>query len=300
MQDKLEKICNSLRQVRARRIKPHRDEKVIVSWNGLMISALAQGFQVLSNPEYQAAAARAARFILKEMFREYILYRIWSRGQVAVPGLSEDYAALANALLDLYETDFAPQWIGMARRLMELMDERFLDPTDGLYFYVAKSQETPLVRSKSVFYQTIPSGNSLAARVLLRLHRLTEEARYQDRALGIIRRLQEQARGTPWGFGYLWLAQTIYLTPPLDLTLVGDSKGALLKALVETVHRYFLPERRLVVKNPADCVALEELVPSARHYNLEEGEAVAYVCRAMSCFPGISDQQELGKKLEEI
>ncbi|MBM4294684.1 MAG: thioredoxin domain-containing protein [Deltaproteobacteria bacterium] len=300
MQEKLDKIFHSLGQVRARRIKPHRDEKVIVSWNGLMISALARGFQVLGNPEYRAAAARAARFILKEMLRDDTLHRIWSGGRVAVPGLSEDYAALANALLDLYEADFDPHWIAQARRLMELMDEHFLDPADGLYYYVAKSQETPLVRSKSVFDQTIPSGNSLAARVLLRLHRLTEETRYQERALGIIRRLQEQAQANPWGFGYLWLAQTIYLTPPLDLTLVGDPGGAALKALLAGANRYFLPERRLVVKNPADCAALEGLVPAARHYTLEEGEAVAYVCRAMTCFPGISNPQELEKKLEEV
>jgi hypothetical protein len=300
VEQKLSQIFNSLAQVRARRVKPHRDEKVIVSWNGLMISALARGFQVLAKPEYYAAASRGARFILEEMLRENTLFRIWSYGQVAVPGFSEDYAALANALLDLYETDFDPHWITLSRRLMDLMDEHFLDPADGLYFYVAQSQETPLVRSKSVYDQTIPSGNSLAARVLLRLHRLTEEARYQERALGIIRRLQDQAQANPWGFGYLWLVQTIYLTPPLDLTLVGDPGGKALKALLETANQYFLPERRLVVKNPRDCALLEELVPAARHYTLEAGEAVAYVCRAMTCFPGIGGPGELAKKLEGI
>jgi len=300
LQEKLAKIFQALRQVRARRVKPHRDEKVIVSWNGLMISALTQGFQVLGNDNYYAIASGTARFILEEMLREDILYRIWSDGQVAVPGFSEDYAALADALLDLYEADFDPHWIAMARRLMDLMDEHFLDPEDGLYFYVAKSQETPLVRSKSVFDHTIPSGNSLAARLSLRLYRLTEEACYLERALTIIKRLQNQAQENPWGFSHIWLVQTLYLTPPLDLTLVGDPGGGALKALVAAANRYFLPERRLVVKNPADCAALEKLVPAARHYTLEEGEAVAYVCQAMTCFPGISDPQELAVKLEEV
>ena len=163
-----------LDQVRARRVPPHRDEKVIVSWNGLTISALAQGAQVLGDRRYYEAAARAARFLLSELLRENRLYRIWTAGQVSVPGFSEDYALLANALLELYETDFDPAWLKEARRLMALMDEKFLDPGDGTYFYVDRDQATPLVRTKSIYDQTLPSGNSMAARVSFRLHRLTE------------------------------------------------------------------------------------------------------------------------------
>ena len=100
-----------LNQVRARRVPPHRDEKVIAAWNGLAITALAQGAQVLEEPRYHAAAVRAARFLLKELLRENTLFRIWTDGKVSVPGFSEDYALLANALLDLYETDFDPAWV---------------------------------------------------------------------------------------------------------------------------------------------------------------------------------------------
>ena len=117
-----------LNQVRAQRVPPHRDEKVVVAWNGLAMTALAQGSQVLGEPRYYEAAARAARFLLKELFRENTLYRIWTDGQVSVPGFREDYAHLANALLELYETDFDPFWLKEARRLMALMDEMFLDP----------------------------------------------------------------------------------------------------------------------------------------------------------------------------
>ncbi len=175
----LAEAIKRLHQARAQRVPPHRDEKIIVSWNGLTISALALGAQVLGDTRYYAAAAQSARFLVKELFRKEGLLRIWAAGAVSVPGFSEDYICLANALLDLYETDFDPAWLAQAKRLMDLLEEKFLDASDGTYFYVARDQETPLVRSKSVYDQTIPSGNSMAARVCLRLYRLTEEARYQ-------------------------------------------------------------------------------------------------------------------------
>ncbi len=110
----------ALRRARAGRVPPHRDEKIVVSWNGLMLAALAQGSQVLGDRRYYEAAARAARFILTELFREGRLYRSWTAGRVSVPGFCDDYAHLAYGLLELYETDFDPAWLEAARRLMDL------------------------------------------------------------------------------------------------------------------------------------------------------------------------------------
>ncbi len=300
VEQNLEAALNRLRQARARRVPPHRDEKVIVSWNAMMISALARGAQVLGDGKYYEAAARAARFILVELWTPEALFRIWSAGQVGVPGFSEDYALLAFALLDLYETDFDPAWLKQARRLMDLMEEKFLDAEDGTYFYVARDQEATLLRSKSIFDQTLPSGNSTAARVCLKLHRLTEEPRYQDRALAILRRLAPQARENPGGFAHLWTVATLYLTPPLDLTLVGDPHHPGLKEMVQAAYRPYLPERRLVVKNPADSAALEELVPAARTYGPQGEGPVAYLCRNFACQPAIKEAGELAQQLLEI
>ena len=168
--------------------------------------------------------------------------------------------------MDLYETDFDPAWLTAAQRLMALLEKNFLDPEDGLYFYVSKDQESPLIRSKSIFDQTIPSGNSLAARVCLRLHRVTEEARYQERAQAILRTFQGRARENPFGFAHLWTATVLYLTPPLDLTLVGDPHDPRLQEMLAAAYRQFLPERRLLLKDPADCAVLEQLAPAARTY----------------------------------
>ncbi|MGB8992209.1 MAG: thioredoxin domain-containing protein [Desulfobaccales bacterium] len=293
----LEEALARLRQVRARRVPPHRDEKIIVSWNALAITALALGAQVLTERRYYEAAEKAARFLLDELFQEKTLFRIWTAGRRSVPGFSEDYALLANACLDLYETDFDPFWVSQARHLMELMDEKFLDPADGTYFYVERDQETPLVRSKSVYDQVLPSGNSMAARVHLRLHRLTDDGRHQERAQAIIRQLQPQARANLWGFAHLWTVQTLYLTPPLDLTLVGDPYDARTQALVQAAYRAYLPERRLVLKNPADSAALEALFPWTGAYSQPGGAPGAYLCRDFTCLPAITDPRDLGVKL---
>jgi hypothetical protein len=204
---------------------------------------------------------------------------------------------LANALLDLYETDFDLFWVSEARRLMVLMDEKFLDAGDGAYFYVDRDQATPLVRSKSIYDQVLPSGNSMAARVSLRLYRLTGEMHYQERAQAIIRQLQPHARENPWGFAHLWTVQTLALTPPLDLTLVGDPQDSRLQALLQAAYRGYLPERRLVLKNPADCAFLTELLPWTRDYGQPGEDPVAYLCRDFTCLPAISDPRELAVEL---
>ncbi len=297
----LAQAFSRLRQARTARVVPHRDEKVITAWNSLMIAALAKGAQVLGERRYHEAAAKAARFLLQEMFQENQLYRVWTAGQVGVPGFSEDYAILAYALLDLYETDFDPGWLRAARHLLALMEEKFLDAGDGLYFYVARDQEAAMVRSKSLYDQTLPSGNSMAARVCLKLHRLTEEARYQERALAIVQRLLPQAQQNPWGFAHFWTAAALYVTPPLDLTLVGDPGDARLQDLARAAYRCYLPERKLVLQNPADAAALDELVPAARTYSLQGTKGpLAYLCHNFACQPAIAEPAELAQKLGEI
>jgi len=298
--EELEKVREALRRARAGRVPPHRDEKIIVSWNGLMIAALAQGAQVLGERRYYEAAARGARYILENLLQEEVLYRSATAGRLSVPGFSEDYASLAYALLTLYETDFDPAWLYQAQRLMDLLDDKYLDPGDGLYFYVARDQESPLIRSKSIFDQTIPSGNSMAARVCLKLHRITEEARYRERAQAILRGFCNRARENPWAFAHLWTAATLNLLPRLDLTLVGDPHDPRMQEMLRGAYRHFLPETRLLLKNPADPGLLEQLSPAARTYGpLGEGPT-AYLCHNFTCRPAIKTPEELAAKLGQF
>jgi uncharacterized protein YyaL (SSP411 family) len=286
--------------VREGRVKPHRDEKVIVAWNGLMLSALALGAQVLGDKKYYEAAARGTKFLLTELWRDNQLLRIWSDGRAGIPGFLDDYAALANACLDLYETDFHPAWLTAAISLGDRLHDLFLDDTDGTYFYVAKDQEATLVRSKSVHDQSVPAGNSLAARLFWRVWRFTEKDQYQQRYQAILHRFQAQATENPFGFSHYLTVVALSLLPPLDLTLVGDPGKSQMNSLLSEVYRRFLPERRLVLKNPADAARVEELVPASQDYAPMGAEPVAYLCHNFSCQPPFGDPKELAAKLAEI
>ena len=296
----LNPALEQMRQARAQRVPPARDDKIIVSWNGLMISALAQGAQFLGDRRYYQAAANGARFILKDLVKEGRLYRIWAGGKASVPAFLDDYAFLANGLLDLFETDFDPYWLIEARRLVDRMEELFLDPQEGVYFYEGQDQKTPLGRNRSILDQSIPSGNSLAALACWKLYRFTEDTRYKKRAGAILSRFQGQALKSPLGFPQLLTVQILYLTPPLDLTLVGDPGQPTMQKMLKDCYRYFLPERRLVLKNPKTAAALEKAVPWLRDYPAAQEGPAAYICRGFACLPPIVTTEELLARLKQI
>ena len=296
----LQSIRERLFTVREGRVRPHRDEKIITAWNGLMLTALALGAQVLGEKKYYQAAAQAARFILKEMRPNGQLMRIWSEGQVSVPGFLDDYAGLANACLDLYETDFDPDWLEATQELAARMEDLFLDEADGTYFYVARDQEATLVRSKSLYDQSVPAGNSLAARVSWRLWRFTEKETYLERVQAVLGRFQPQISENPGGFSHYLTVAALNLLPPLDLTVVGDPKHPGMDKLLSEIYRRFLPERRLVLKNPQDPAGLEELVPDVREYAPVGYGPVAYLCHQFTCQPPTGDPGELAAKLDEL
>jgi len=295
----LDPALQALRQARARRVSPARDEKIITAWNGLMISALAKGAQVLGDINYYEAAAQDARFLLENLVKENRLYRIWSQGQVSVPGFLEDYAFLAAGLLDLYETDFDPRWLMQAQLLMDRLEELFLDQANGVYFSVGRDQKTPLVRAQSIYDRAIPSGNSVAALVSLKLHRFTGEGRFQQRVQAILSRFQGPARQVPLGFSQLLTVQTLYLTPPLELTVVGLPELAKTQELLRVIQRRFLPERRLVLKNPKTAAAIEKIVPGVEYYTLNDGHPTAYICRNQSCLPPLASPAALAAHLDK-
>jgi hypothetical protein len=254
----------------------------------------------LGSPKYYEAAAQGARFLLTQLWRDDQLLRIWAAGQASIPGFLDDYAALANACLDLYETDFHPAWLEAALRLAEKMDDLFLDAADGTYFYVAKDQEAALVRSKSVHDQSVPAGNSLTARVFWRLWRFTGKELYQQRYEAILHRFHNQATENPWGFSHYLTVAGLSLLPPLDLTLVAATRDSRTEALLAEINRRFLPERRLALKDPADPARVEGLIPAAKDYAAGAEGPLAYLCHHYACQPPTGDPQELATLLEGI
>jgi uncharacterized protein YyaL (SSP411 family) len=195
-----------LLDARLKRTAPGLDDKVVTSWNGLMIGALARAGHAFERRDYIDAAARAAQFLLRAMRRDGRLLRSWRAGEARLPGYLEDHAFLAWGLLDLNEATEDRAWLDEARALVDSMLERFWDPGEGGFFFVASDHESLIARTKEVFDQAVPSGNGLAARVLVRLWLLTGEKRYEEHAAQMFRLFAGILQQAPRAAEHLLLA----------------------------------------------------------------------------------------------
>ncbi len=219
-----------LLEVRMQRPAPGRDDKVVTSWNGLMIGAFARAGRTFERQEYVDAASRAARFVLRELRRDGRLLRSWRAGESRLPAYLEDHAFLAWGLLDLHEMTGEGEWMSEARALVDAMIDRFWDPDDGGFFFVANDHESLIARTKEVFDQAVPSGNGMAARLLVRLWLLTGEERYEEYATGMFRLFAGILQEAPRAAEHLLLAFMAWSEAKpgsiADAAMAGASSGS--------------------------------------------------------------------------
>jgi uncharacterized protein YyaL (SSP411 family) len=325
--DKLLACFEKLRAVRARRPRPHLDDKIITAWNGLMISALAKGHQVLgrdsAQPEaspYLQAATRAAEFLQRELYDAATgeLYRSWREGRSDIPGFAEDYAYLIQALLDLYETGFDLRWLQWAERLQAKMDELFWDAERHGYFNSRADDTTVIVRMKEDHDGAEPAPNSIAALNLLRLDwMLGGEAgqavpgapdtdastrrpaqSWRERALQTIEALRAQWSRVPHALPQMLCALELALGEPRTVVLAGDPKQADFAALVAVLHEQLGPRRAIL---GADGAAAQQWLAARKPYisgmKPIDGRATAFVCENYACQAPAVTPGELRQRL---
>ena len=285
----IEGVRRSLLAVRSRRVPPARDDKVIVAWNGLMISALARASRVLGDERYFAAAASAAGFIL-DRTANGPLFRTAKDGRTAGTGYLDDYAAFVAALLDLYEASFERHWIEAAIRLDDAVQSEFWDPDQGGYFYAGARHESMLARSRQPFDNPTPSGNALEIGNLLRLAALTGDSTRRERAGHTLRLFAAGMEQYPAGMAEMLSALDLELGPMLQVAIAGREAGA----LAEVVRQPFLPRKVVAgwpaAGEPADLALLRDRGPVA-------GRPAAYVCREFTCLTPVTDPAALGRAL---
>jgi uncharacterized protein YyaL (SSP411 family) len=271
-------------QERERRVRPATDDKVVAAWNGLAIGGLAEAGRVFEREDFLDAAVHAATFVLEAMRDgEGRLLRSWRAGRPGPRGFADDHALLAEALLALHETTFELRWFRAARGLCEELLRSFGDRDGGGFFQSAQDAESLVVRPKDVFDDAVPSGNSAAAGVLLRLSRLTGEARYEDAAASALRVVRGALAQAPMGFGHALCVLDEYLAPSVEVAIVGDPSAGATRALVRevTVER-FLPNHVLAVAAPEDAEAAATVPLLADRPQLG-GSPTAYVCERFVC-----------------
>jgi uncharacterized protein YyaL (SSP411 family) len=284
-----------MRSEREKRIKPFRDEKILTSWNGLMIGAMAEASRALGEPAFLAAAEKAFAFVLRVLVPGGKVMRLAKGGIVKGPSFLDDYSFLASASLDLYEATGDPSYVARARALMDQAIELFWDEAGASFFFTPEGGEKLIVRAKDPFDQAIPSGASVAMGVLLRLATLADEnyGKFATRALEAV---AGAAIENPFGFGQTLCVLDRLVRGSVDVVLVGARSDARTKALAEVVFARYLPNRTLAWLDPsvpasrAACAVLGE-------DKAEKGEPVAYVCRGRTCSLPVATPMELEKLL---
>ena len=286
-----------LYDVRAQRVWPGRDDKVLTAWNAMMLHAFAEAARVLESDEYRATAVRSAEFLLRELRPEGRLLRTWKEGRAKIGAFLEDHALLVDALLAVYEATWDARWVREARALADAMLEHFWEEDEGQFYDTAADAETLVVRPRDVFDNATPSGNSAAAMALLRLGELVGESRYTRVAARVLGAMADLVERVPSGFGHLLCALDFHLSTPMEVAFVGAPEDEETRALVRTVSRAYLPNAVLALRRPDEGEEIEELIPLLEARTQLDAKPTAYVCERLACQQPVTDPAALAEQL---
>jgi hypothetical protein len=287
---------------RGERPQPARDGKALAAWNGLAIAAFADAAAALEATDptraagYLGAADRAAGTIVDGLLQpDGSLGRSWKDGRAVGRGVLEDYTHLADAFLSLYETSFDEESFEKARRMMDRVLAHFADPAGG-FFDTADDHERLVTRPKDVQDNAVPSGNAMAARVLLRLAAWTGEAAYRDAAERAMRVVVPFVERYATGFAQWLSAMDLALAPAIEVAIVGSPEDPATAGLLAEARRGYRPNQ--VTSVAADPRA--SVVPLLHDRVAIEGRPTAYVCRGFTCRLPVTDADALREQLETV
>jgi hypothetical protein len=296
----IEESRDGLYAGRAKRPSPLRDDKILTAWNGLMISAHAQAALVLGEERYAQRAARAAEFVLTRMRKDGRLLRSYKDGRPRHTGYLDDYAFLIAGLLDLYEATGEPRWLREALALDGLLEKLYEDKEHGGYFMTSHDHEALLAREKPAHDGAEPSGNSVQALNLMRLHELTTEDRYRQRAERTLRAFGSRLAQAPAALSEMLLASDFHLDTPKELVIITPGSRNEAEPLLAKLRSTFVPNRVLTVAAEADLTAQSRLVPLLRGKVARRGQATAYVCERRVCRFPTSDPEVFARQIQKV
>ncbi|MBN1165479.1 MAG: thioredoxin domain-containing protein [Candidatus Krumholzibacteriota bacterium] len=290
-----------LREQRSSRIRPFRDEKIITAWNGLMISALAQGGAALAESRYTLAAERAARFALTRLRENNRLLRFSYRGKAGGKGFLDDYSFLIMGLLDLYQADFDASWLIEARRLAEDMLALFADRERGGFFLDGSDHDRLLARTKPGYDGALPSGNAVAALALYKLHGMTRDRRFREAADGVIGYFSGSIKRSVLSCNALLTALIYGAEPGSEIIIAGEIEREETREMLGILQSRFLPLSSVLLhESEAAGKILENELPFLKNLSSPDGKAKAYICSDFSCQRPVDDAAEFGRLVAEV
>jgi uncharacterized protein len=286
-----------LLEKRRRRNHPARDDKVLASWNGLLLSALAEASSILQRSDYQAAAISCGEFLRYTLnAQDGQLMHFYKDGQVRIKGFLEDYASVIEGFLALHQATLDARWLESAIDLASRMVDNFYDARSGWLYDSSNDQSDLFIRHHNDFDGAVPSGGSSAALVLLKIEALTDKTQYREIAEKAITSVASQAGQTPMGYSQWLRALGFRLSVPQEIVIIGDRYNQQTQDLARVVYEKWLPHKILVARNPAQKDSLEDL-PLFKDRNLVDSQPTVYICRNNICQAPIIKTPELEKSL---
>jgi uncharacterized protein len=282
---------------REARVKPGRDEKILAAWNGMMISALAEGYRVLRDERLLRAAAQAVDFVRTRLWDGRALRRSFKDGIARFNGYLEDYALIVSALVDIYEASLDRGYLEFARELAEVMLERFADRENGGFFFTSDDHESLITRGKAAFDGSTPSGNSAAVMALLRLHSYLGEQRYMAEAEKTLRLFAPFMEKQPFAFSHMLEAADFFQRGPTEIVIIGESGTTQMFEWLKRLGLTYVPNRAIFAVDPnrADDALLPEAAAGKKQI---AGAITSYVCRDRTCSSPITSFEGLEAELD--
>ncbi len=292
---------NKVLKEREKRIRPHRDDKVITAWNGLMISSLAYGGAILQEEKYLEAAKCSTQFILNNLHKNRRLMRYYRDGHTVEKAFLDDYAFLIMGLLDLYEATFDAKWLIEAEKISQEMVRLFSDNEHGGFFLTGKDSEKLIARTKSGTDGAVPSGNSIAALALLKLGNLTMRQSFTEQGTKTLEAFSQQLEQSPAYSSAMLVALNFWLGPKQEIVIAGNAKSTDTKQMITLVRSKFLPNAVVLLHDRnAAGPAIERIVPFVKNQTTIDGKATAYVCENYVCNRPVNSISELETMLSSI
>jgi hypothetical protein len=274
----LDRCSKKLLDFRENRVRPGLDDKILTSWNSLMITAFAKGYRITSQVRYLEGARNCISFIEKNLFHGTRLLRTYKNNTAKIDGYLEDYSYFVNALLDVFEIEPERKYLDLAIVLGNYLIDHFWDPENKSFFMTSDDHEKLIIRPKSNYDLSLPSGNSVSCLVMLRLYHMTHEEKFLTIATQIMESQAQMAAENPFGFGYLLNAIYVYLQKPTEITIINTENSE----ICNNLNTMFVPESILVmINNQRQLEALTQY-QFFTGKTFEKNTSV-FVCKNFSC-----------------
>ncbi len=297
---KLSTAKEKVNKTREQRPRPHLDDKIILSWNGLMLSAFSKAYQVLGNEEYLNTAVNAGNFIINKLYnsKDEILLRRYRDGEARFDAHLEDYAFFIQGLLDLYEASFDIKWLKIAIKLNKQKIKLFYDKDQKAFFDISADDSNIIVRTKEWYDGAEPTGNSIAILNLLRLSQMTANDILNEMAANSLAYFGERMKKAPHVMPQFLAAVDFNLSKPKQIIIAGKSDDPHTKELLQEVHSRFIPNKIILLADGEEGQnTLASYIPFIESIKMIDGKPTAYICENYTCKLPTSDRNTVAKLL---